>query len=431
LPEAERLRLVRTNRAVRTAAFAYCTLPLGLYLWQHGAGALAWVLLAAQFLLYPQMVYLRALRSAHPARAELDNLFLDAALLGAWVGYLGFPLWIAYALVAATMLNAAVNRGWQGGALSLLCSALGAGLWLLLGDARYTPATAPWVTFLCAAGSLAYTAAVGIVVWRQNRRLAATRDELRASESRYRLIAENADDLVAMVDAQGRWLYTSPSYERVFEPAELAPGADGYQRIHPDDAEQARLALGRAAVTGKPRELALRLVDRAGRVRQFRTHIQPVVNQPAPHRLILVSRDVTDLRESEEKMLLAAHALEGMTEAIMITAADGTIVTVNRAFCDITGRAREDVLGQSEKATRSGLQPPEFYDEAYAAVHRQGYWSGTSWSRRKNGVVFRQWRSIRAIRDASGVVTHYVHVFSEVGAQSAAAAANGIAPVGA
>jgi len=137
--------------------------------------------------------------------------------------------------------------------------------------------------------------------------------------------------------------------------------------------------------------------------------------------VLLVSHDETDLRESEEKVLLAAHALEGMTEAIMITAADGTILTVNRAFSEITGRARDEVLGQSEKAVRSGLLPPEHYDQAYATVLRDGYWSATIWNRRKNGSVYREWRSVRAVKDPSGAITHYVHVFYEVDSPKATA----------
>jgi PAS domain S-box-containing protein len=144
--------------------------------------------------------------------------------------------------------------------------------------------------------------------------------------------------------------------------------------------------------------------------------VQAVAEDKAPrNRVLLVSQDVTDLRESEERLLLAAHALEGMTEAIMITAADGTVVTVNRAFSEITGYSRDDVLGRSEKETRNALQPPDFYDELYGVVRRDGYWSGTTWSRRRNGAVYREWRSVRAVRDAAGGVTHYVIVFYEVG----------------
>ena len=51
-----------------------------------------------------------------------------------------------------------------------------------------------------------------------------------------------------------------------------------------------------------------------------------------------------------------------------------------------------------------------------AAVIREGYWSGTTWSRRKNGSLYREWRSVRAVREGGGPVTHYVIVFYEVGA---------------
>ena len=407
--------LVATNYRVRTGAFLYCALVVGIVLWERRAGPVAWTLLALQFLVYPHIIYLRARYSQHPTRAELDNLLIDALLLGAWCAALGFPTWIVFGMVGATTLNAVVNRGLRGLACSLVCSAAGALLWAATGSVRYTPATSDLVTALCVVGSFGYLAAVGLVVHRQNRRLAAARDALRRSEESYRLIAENAADLIGMVDPECRWLYTSPSYQSVLEADELAVGADAFRKVHPDDAEQARLAVARAALA-KPRELALRLVDKEGRVRQYRTRIQPLEGV-GRKRVLLVSRDVTDLRESEERLLLAAHALEGMTEAILITAADGTILTVNRAFCALTGFKRDDILGQPEKTIRNALQPPGFYDEVYATVLREGYWSGTTWSRRANGAVYREWRAIRAVRDASGAVMHYVTVASEVGAQ--------------
>lgn len=408
--------LVATNYRVRTGAFLYCALVVGIVLWERRAGPVAWTLLALQFLLYPHIVYLRARYSPQPTRAELDNLLVDALVLGAWCAALGFPTWIVFGMIGATTLNAVVNRGPRGLAWSLVCSAAGALLWTATGSVPYAPATSDLVTALCVFGSFGYLAAVGLVVHRQNRRLAATRDALRRSEESYRLIAENAADLIGMLDQECRWLYTSPSYQSVLEADELAVGVDAFRKVHPDDAEQARRAVARASLAAKPRELALRLVDKEGRVRQYRTRVQPLEGA-GRKRVLLVSRDVTDLRESEERLLLAAHALEGMTEAILITAADGTILTVNRAFCALTGFKRDDVLGQPEKTIRNALQPPGFYDEVYATVLREGYWSGTTWARRANGAVYREWRAIRAVRDAAGAVMNYVTVASEVGAQ--------------
>ena len=410
-------RFVRTNYAIRSGAFAFSFLVLGVHGWEKDYGAAFWALLAAQFLLYPHLVYLRARHSAEPVETEVQNMLLDATLFGAWVGALHFPLWIAYGALFSTTLNMASVRGMQGAFASLAAFCIGAALAVAALGFQYWPMTSTAVTALAFLGSLAYSAAIGNVMHRQSRRVATARDDKLRSEARYRLLAENAADLIGLVDTDGRWLYVSPSYERVLEESDLERGADAFRRVHPDDADAARIAVTRAAASRKARELPLRLVDRDGRIRQLRTRVQPVNGESSPvKQLVLVSQDVTDLRESEEKTLLAAHALEGMTEAIVIAAADGTILTVNRAFTEITGYSRDEALGAAEKSFRTALQPPEFYDEVYAAVHRDGYWSGTTWSRRKNGSVYREWRSVRAVRNAEHAVTHYVMVFYEAGA---------------
>lgn len=403
--------IVRVNYAIRAGSFAYAFLTLSLHGVERGFGVFFWTLLVVCFLVYPHLVYLYAHNASEGKKAEVSAMYADAALLGAWAAGLGFPVWIAYPALFSTALNAIWIRGVQGGLFSMAAFSAGCAFAIAATGLRYVPETSEAVTALCFFGSVVYTSAVGYVMHEQTRRVAAARDARLESEERYRLIAENAAELIAMVDRDGRWLYASPSYGRILEAADLEPGADAFRRVHPDDADQARIAVLRSASTGKAREVPLRLVDRDGRIRQFRTRVKAAGNGS----LVLVSQDVTDVLENEERLLLAAHALEGMTEAILITSADGTVVTVNKAFCDITGYSREDVLGSSESTVRNALQPPEFYDELSAIVKRDGYWSGTTWARRKSGSVYREWRSIRAVRDAAGKITHYVVVFYEVG----------------
>jgi len=403
--------IVRVNYAIRAGAFAYAFLTLGLHGWERELGTVYWILLALAFLVYPHVVYLYTRNAREPKNAEVSAMYVDAALLGAWAAGLGFPTWIAYPALFSTSLNAIWIRGIQGGLFSMAAFSSGCALAIAATGLRYLPETSDPVTALCFFGSVVYTSAIGYVMHEQTRRLAAARYARLESEERYRLIAENAAELIAMVDRDGRWIYASPSYGRILDATDLEPGVDAFRRVHPDDADQARIAVLRSATSGKAGEIPLRLVDRDGRIRQFCTRVKPAGNGS----LVLVSQDVTDVRESEERLLLAAHALEGMTEAILITAADGTVVTVNKAFCEITGYSRAEVLGSPETSVRNALQPPEFYVELYAIVQRDGYWSGTTWARRKNGSVYREWRSIRAVRDTSGKVTHYVVVFYEVG----------------
>ena len=130
------------------------------------------------------------------------------------------------------------------------------------------------------------------------------------------------------------------------------------------------------------------------------------------------SRNLRDAREAlrqrGEKLAIQANVFENMADAMMIIAADGTILSVNRAFTTVTGYGADEVCGKSESEFRTALQPAEFYDDIRDVLTRQGHWSGTSWNRRKDESIYREWRSISVIRDAAGQVTHYVVFFAEV-----------------
>lgn len=408
-------RAARINYAVRASAFAYCFLVIGLLLWERRADALAWGLLGAQFLVYPHLVYLHARLARDPLRAELGNLYLDAVLLGAWVASLGFPTWIAYAGLFSTTLNNAVMRGWRGAAGAVACFAAGALAWIAPMGFVHSPGTSELVSALCFFGSLAYSAGVGLVVHSQNRRLRAAREDLRSSEERYRLIAENAGDLIAMLDRDARWTYTSPSYARLLAAADLAPGADAFRAVLEEDQFRVRAAVQVVMQGGDTCRLRMRIAAPGGEIRRLEALVHPVRDAAGAIRgAVMVSRDVTELRAREEQLEVAAHAFERMAEAIVITSAEGRILTVNRAFSRITGYAPEEVLGRPEAEIRSAMQPAEFYDDLYAQVLRSGHWSGTTWSRRRDGTLYREWRSVSAVRDAEGGVTHFVSLFREL-----------------
>ena len=129
---------------------------------------------------------------------------------------------------------------------------------------------------------------------------------------------------------------------------------------------------------------------------------------------MLASRDVTELRDREEQLEVAAHAFERMAEGMVITNAGGRILTVNQSYTRITGYAPEEVLGRHESEFRAAMQPQSFYDDIYAEVLRSGHWDGTTWCRRRDGTLYREWRSVSAVRDREERITHYVALFREL-----------------
>lgn len=408
-------RQVRTITAVRMISFGWCFLVFALHAWEREFGAAVWVAAGLHFLLYPHLIYRRAARSRNPAHAELQHLFADALLLGIWIPVLEFPTWIAYPLVFAPALNCTTSRGLPGLALSIVLSCAGVIAGVALFGFRYWPATSPLVTWLCFIGAVAYTAGAGHIVYRQAMRVAAARDAIRESEEHYRLIAENAGDLVAMVDRDGRWLYASPSYGRIFRAEDLETGGDAFRNLHEEDQIRVRVAAQAVMRSGESARLRLRVHASGGDVRRLETMMHAVRDAAgAVTGAVLASRDVTELRDREEQLEVAAHAFERMAEAMVITDAAGRIVTVNQSYSRITGYASAEVLGRHESEFRSAMQPQSFYDDLYAEVLRSGRWDGSTWCRRRDGTVYREWRSVSAVRDAEDRITHYVSLFREL-----------------
>ncbi|MGQ0658592.1 MAG: putative bifunctional diguanylate cyclase/phosphodiesterase [Chromatiales bacterium] len=122
-------------------------------------------------------------------------------------------------------------------------------------------------------------------------------------------------------------------------------------------------------------------------------------------------RDAAERRERkriDDQLRIYAHVFEGSCEAIIVADGRKAILSVNRAFTEITGYSAEEVIGQTSEILSSGGYDPTFYQSIWDAVNEHGYWIGEIWARRKSGELYMQWLSISAIRDDQGSVTRYV-----------------------
>lgn len=124
--------------------------------------------------------------------------------------------------------------------------------------------------------------------------------------------------------------------------------------------------------------------------------------------------DITQRRQAEEKIQLAANVFSHAREGITITDAHATIIDVNEAFTRITGYGREEVLGKNPRILKSGRQGKEFYEALWRDLLAVGHWSGEIWNRRKGGEEYAEMLTISAVRDDQGKTTQYVALFSDI-----------------
>ncbi|MGB5446351.1 MAG: diguanylate cyclase [Psychromonas sp.] len=126
------------------------------------------------------------------------------------------------------------------------------------------------------------------------------------------------------------------------------------------------------------------------------------------------SSEVTDLKETEAQLKLAACVFDSTVDGILITDANGIVLSVNPAFSRITGFQADEALGQTPRFLKSYRHSKAFYVLMWDKIITQGQWYGEIWNRRKNGDIFLARLTISMVRDEKGRPLRYISVFSDI-----------------
>ncbi|MEX2214382.1 MAG: PAS domain-containing protein [Phycisphaeraceae bacterium] len=152
-------------------------------------------------------------------------------------------------------------------------------------------------------------------------------DELRASEERFRQLAENIDQVFWLTDLEPpRVVYVSPAYERIWgKPAQglYDQPQDWIDSIHPQDRDRVRDSWQRELMTGELHE-EYRIVRPDGAVRWIRDRGYPIHDEEGKLiRMAGVAMDITDVRDAEARARKVqeelAHVLRLYTVNEMVT----------------------------------------------------------------------------------------------------------------
>lgn len=192
-------------------------------------------------------------------------------------------------------------------------------------------------------------------------------------------------------------------------------------------------AIDESIASGQPWDLELPFHTAKGRTIWVRAVGKPIVESGRTVKLIGAIQDVTDQRivrvaltEALEKADTALADLSAYQTAldehsiVAITDAAGTIIFANNRFCNISGYARDELIGQNHRILKSEETPPGVFAEMWKTITSGQTWNGEIANRRKDGAPYWVNGTIVPMPGADGTPVRYVSVQYDISSRKRA-----------
>lgn len=265
-----------------------------------------------------------------------------------------------------------------------------------------------------------------------------TEESLRRSEKRFQQVAENAQEWIWEVDADGLYTYVSPTVERIlgYRPEEIVGKMHFYDMFHPENREEmTSAALHVFAEKQSFREFPNRNVHRAGKDVWLLTSGIPMLDEAgnlAGYRG--VDADITERKRAEEQLRhvvdLQSAILNNAAYMLISTDNEGVITTFNPAAERALGYTSEECIGTltpivlhdsdevAERARTFSAELGVTIDpgfEVFAAKARRKLPNEYEWTYiRKDGLRFPVLLSVTALCDPQGNITGFLGMANDI-----------------
>jgi two-component system, cell cycle sensor histidine kinase and response regulator CckA len=252
----------------------------------------------------------------------------------------------------------------------------------------------------------------------QQLKIQQMRRKLLEGEELFRLISENAADLIAVVDMEGRRVYNSLSYQKVLGySAEELRNSASMEQVHPDDRESVKQAAEEARRTGIGRPLEYRIRHKDGSLRVLESTASVVRNSEGePEKLVIVNRDVSDRKRAAEALRRSEASFRSVVEdapyGIYRASLSGQLLLVNSTLEKMLGYDSQNELLKANLATDIYRDPCEHHRLSELFPQDQGFKDMEVEWKRKDGTFITVRCSGRPVRDETGALS-YLEVFAE------------------
>jgi len=251
------------------------------------------------------------------------------------------------------------------------------------------------------------------------------RQDLKASESRFRNVIEKNADGIAIVNKGGLVCFANPSAEALFncKAEELLGQVFFGELVVEGSACDIEMDTDIIPQVGKTEAPGTRVVQTE--VEAIRKHKENAVVEmrvvetewEGEMAYLATLRDITDRKRAEEMLWLYDRAIAATSTGVTISDAthpEHPIIYCNPAFESMTGYRREEILGKNCQFLQGSETDPVAVEIISKALQTKSECKVILKNYRKDGTTFWNCFSISPVRDITGKLTHFIGVQRDI-----------------
>ncbi|TAL26017.1 MAG: EAL domain-containing protein [Nitrospirae bacterium] len=129
---------------------------------------------------------------------------------------------------------------------------------------------------------------------------------------------------------------------------------------------------------------------------------------------IFAQASIAGRKRTEEEMKKLSLAVEGSSDWILITDRDGKIEYANHAVEEMSGYAKEELIGQNPRIFKSGRHDKQFYEGLWDTILLGSAFRAIVTNRKKTGELFDIFNTITPLQDDRGNIMHFVATAKDI-----------------
>ncbi len=176
--------------------------------------------------------------------------------------------------------------------------------------------------------------------------------KVKESEEKYRLITENVNDMIAILNSNIEYEYVNEAaYQTIMgRNKEQLIGGSALRWVHPDDRSKCIIAFKQGWEEGESNVQA-RFTDTNGKYHWLDVRGTKISDHKGEEKVLVVSRDISERKKYEEKLEISKekyrYLIENSMEGVWVIDSNAISTLVNPSLANMLGYSIEEIIGNS------------------------------------------------------------------------------------